>query len=221
MKNSYIGQSNNELVFQKLDDNGLIKGFDTFNPVELVSGTTVLSQSGWTHDVQLDGIEYKLETGMPAHPIQDMPEHLKDCYTCETASCEVCGAIHDGDDMSGHSSDPTWAVSNECEVVCMGCRDADNVLILLDLDNIDHVFKSKNLDSIDLKGYREVETIFCDASGMGSVGERALTKSQTFEKTREFLKKHGALYSGITGVGRFQVYITFFKKRTKRVKKAA
>ena len=220
MKANYIGKSNHELVFQNLDTNGLIKGFDLFNDVELVSGTIVLTHSGSTNSIQLDGIEYKLETGMPAHPVQDMPDDLKDCYTCDTVSCEVCGAQHDGDDASGYSSSPTWTtVNDECEVVCMECRVADDVL--LHLDDASKVFKSKNLDGIDLKGYREIETIFCDSSGMGCEGERALTKSQTLEKTRELLEKHDDLYSGITSIGQFQVYITFFKKRAKRSKKAA
>lgn len=219
MKTRYIGQSGHELVFQNLDTNGLIQGFDLFDSVKLVSGALVLTHSGHTNSIQLDGIEYRLETGMPAHPVQDMPNDLKDCYTCDTVSCEVCGAVHDSDDSSGASYNPTWTTVNECEVVCMECRFADDVLI--SLDDASKVFKSKNLDGIDLKGYREIETIFCDSSGMGAKGERALTRSQILEKTTELLAKHGQLYSGTTGIGQFQVYITFFKKRANRSKKAA
>ena len=222
MKNRYIGMSSNELIFQKLDSEGLIKGFDVFYPVKLVNGDTVLSQSAWRHTVTLDtGV--KLKTGMPAQQVIDMPEDLVNCYTCETTSCERCGAVHDSEDATGYSSDPTWTIVGDCEAVCLGCRTADDTLIKLDVAA--DVFKSKNLDGIDLKDFEEIDCLFCDSSGFGQDHERALTKNQCIAAVQDLISKHGEVYSGITGVGQFQVYISVYRrkavKKSRRVKKSA
>ena len=221
MKN-YIGMSQGEMYFQELDENGLIRGFNGFYPTELVDDTMVLSESTWAHSVTLDsGIV--LESGQSPALVIEMPAEYADCYTCSTVSCEVCSAQHDSDDCTGHSSNPTWTIINECEAVCMGCRTAEDALILL--SDAKDVFKSKNLDGIDLDAFEEIECLFCDSSGFGSVGEHALTKTQCENAVSELLEKHGELYSGITGVGQFQVYISLYVrkavKKTRKVRKSA
>jgi hypothetical protein len=213
MKNQYIGMVDNELVFQSLDANGLIRGFDTYYPVELIDGSTVLSQSSWTHSVKLEsGVE--LKSGMPAAPVISVPADYADCYTCDTVSCEECGADHNADDCTGHSSDPTWTIVGECTVVCMGCRTADATLVKL--DDASDVFKSKNLDGIDLDAFEEIDCLFCDSSGMGQDWERALTKKQCVAAVQGLISEYGELYSGITGIGQFQVYISVYRRKSKK-----
>jgi hypothetical protein len=209
MKN-YIGISaDNELVFQELDSNGIIKGFNMYYAVELVSGKTVLSQSAWTHSLTLvDGS--KFESGRSALAVVDMPEEFQGYRTCDTVSCDRCGAGHDSDDGQGYSSSPTWTVVNECEAVCLGCRTAEDTLVLV--RDAGDFFTAKSVADVDLDAYTEVDTLFCDASGMGSESEAALTQNQAKAKVSKLISKHGPLFAGITGIGQFQVYVTLYKK---------
>jgi hypothetical protein len=144
---------------------------------------------------------------------QETPEHLNDrdleiiesCeYECETVSCEVCSAVHDSD-----SSD--WTLVNECEVVCKGCQTSDQVMTKL--NTADDFFKSKDASELDLKEYEELECLFCDSSGFGSSWELALTKDQAIKRVQAILDTaEETLYSAITGVGQFQVYVSIFRK---------
>jgi hypothetical protein len=85
------------------------------------------------------------------------------------------------------------------------------------LNNIDDIFKSKisNHEILTLKGYTEIETLFCDSSGFGTSNEPALTKDQLLLKVKRLVEKHGTLHAFITSVGQFQVYITLYKKDRK------
>jgi hypothetical protein len=209
MKNNYIGKTTyGELVFQTIKE-GTIASFQTFSVMELVDGQLVLSESSHCHSVTLDsGIE--LKSGESPALIIEMDTDHADLYTCDTVSCEVCYAVHDSDDCSGYSSNPTWTIVNECEVVCLGCRSVEQALTLV--SSPADLFKAKNLEGIDLNGFEEVDTLFCDASGMGSESERALTKSQARVRTAELIEEHGEIYAGITGIGQFQVYVSIYKK---------
>ena len=119
---NYIGKSEyGELVFQSLNEQGVIRGFDLFDVMELIDGEVVLSQSSWLHKVELEnGCVYT--SGMPAVTTIDMPDDLRQARKCDTVSCEECGAVHDSDDSVGNCSSPTWTIVNECEAVCLGCR---------------------------------------------------------------------------------------------------
>ncbi len=66
-------------------------------------------------------------------------------------------------------------------------------------------------------GWKLVDAIFCDSSGIGEEGEPALTRSQLWRRLEQDLDK-GYGYA-IIGVGEFQVYVGVFrKKRAKRVR---
>jgi hypothetical protein len=222
---NYIGQNDSgEYVFQELNSDGTIRGFNIYYTTELVDGTMVFDQSSWHHAETIgtkeNGDELTYKTGMPAAPRLELPEHVQDLYECYTVTCETCSAVHDSDDCTGYSSNPTWTITNECEAACMGCRTADDVMV--ELKDASDLFKAKNLDGIDLKGYTEIETLFCDSSGWGSLGERALTKDQAIEAIQTLLDEaKGARYVGITGIGQFQVYITVYRKNANRARKAA
>jgi hypothetical protein len=224
-KKNYIGQNDSgEYVFQELNSDGTIRGFNICYTTELVDGTMVFDQSSWRHAETIgtkeNGDELTYKTGMLAAPCLELPEHVQDLYECNTVTCEVCSAVHDSDDCTGYSSNPTWTIINECEAVCMGCRTSDDVMV--ELKDASDLFKAKNLYGVDLKGYTEVEILFCDSSGFGSVGERALTPDQATDAVQALLDKaKTARYAGITGISQFQVYITVYRKNAKRARKAA
>lgn len=218
MNKRYIGtESNGEMVFQKIGENGLIRGFDLAYPAELVSGDMVLSVSEWCHKVIIDGLT--LETGMAAASVIPMPKDLADAYMTDTVSCEECSAIHASDDSVGNSSDPTWTVVDECTTVCLGCRTPEQCLTRL--DSVEDFFKSKLVEGVSLKGFVEVETLFCDSSGFGSSNEPAMTKAQAKAKVTGLMTKHGELFSGVTNAGQFQVYVTLYRRRKSSKRKAA
>lgn len=203
MLKNYIGKSKyGELVTQRVDESG-IRGFNEYSVYELHDGTVVATITGLVHHVILDtGKEYS--TNDKAAPVIECDVEFE--YECDTTTCEECGAMHDSDDH-GRS----WTIVGECEAVCMGCRKAENVLVKL--DKADKLFKAQNIADINLDEYDEVETLFCDLSGMGGEGERALTKKQAIQAAAELIKQYeGPLYVGITDIGQFQVYVTVFRK---------
>jgi len=205
MKN-YIGLDKfGDHVFQKLSEDGIIKGFDTYFKAELHDSTEVLSWTSWTHGVELkNGKTYK--SGDKAAP-EVTDETLENLYTCETVSCEECGALHNSDDRS-------WTVVEECTAVCLGCRTPEQVLTKL--NKPEDLFESKNLEgvSIDAEEYTALIDLFCDSSGLGSPDEPALTKNQAIQRTAVLIDEYEneQLYCGITGIGQFQVYVTVYKK---------
>ena len=208
MKN-YIGKDTyGEYVFQKLDDNGIIKGFDIYYIVELVDGTMGLSQSSGTHEVKLDLGGHIYQSGMASAPNIDMPEEIANLYEVNTVSCEKCGAAHDAEEVYN----PTFTIVEDCTVLCRDCVDVDDILVVL--NDAEKLFKSKDIRDISLDGYEEIDVLFCDSSGLGSSGERALTKSQAIERAEHLINSYPdtELFSGITGMGQFQVYVSIFKK---------
>lgn len=209
MSTQFIGMSSGDLVFQRID-NGIIQGFEVFHPCTLDDGSEVMTCTAWSHSVKLDsGIKYKSgDSQLVEMPIPD--EH-SGRYTCDTVTCEVCSAMHDAD---SYGNDRSWDIVNECEVVCMECRSVDNVLV--EVNDPSDIFKSKNLNGLDLKGYVEIDTLFCDSSGCGSPGERAMTKDQAIDAARELIKGRDQVYAGLTGIGQFQVYVTLYRKRPAR-----
>ena len=63
-----------------------------------------------------------------------------------------------------------------------------------------------NLGSFVPKGWKEVDSLFCDSSGFGAPGEPALTYAQLIAKLEV-----GKGYA-ITQVGQFQVYVGVFER---------
>ena len=82
------------------------------------------------------------------------------------------------------------------------------------LNSIDDVFKAKKctVDTMELKGYTLIDTLFADSSGLGASNEPALTQSQLVTEVNRLIREHGNLTAKITSCGQFQVYIGFFKK---------
>ena len=85
------------------------------------------------------------------------------------------------------------------------------------IDNIQDVFKSKkaDIDTLKIKGYTLLKECFCDNSGLNS--EAGLNSAMLSELT-ELLKENKQVYTFITSVGQFQVYIGIFIKQKKEFK---
>lgn len=67
-------------------------------------------------------------------------------------------------------------------------------------------------EGLNTDGYTEIDTLFCDSSGLGSASEPALTVKKLRDIIQWHLDRGGKLYGAITGEGQFQVYITLYKK---------
>ena len=75
-------------------------------------------------------------------------------------------------------------------------------------------YSGMSIEDIEkLTGLKEVDTLFVDSSGFGDEHEPALTVNAFQAEVNKLVKKYrGRLYAGLTGIGQFQVYITFFRK---------
>jgi hypothetical protein len=73
-----------------------------------------------------------------------------------------------------------------------------------------------NAADIENAGFTLIEELFCDSSGFGGSSERALTKYEATARVTELLAEHGPLYVARTGTGQFQVYMSLFKKKSKK-----
>jgi hypothetical protein len=74
-------------------------------------------------------------------------------------------------------------------------------------------YSNADIDAIErVTGLTEVQTFFVDSSGFGSPSEAALTVDSFKREVKKLLDNHGKgkLFSCLTGVGQFQVYVTIF-----------
>lgn len=212
---NYIGIcEHGDYVFQKVEG-GIIKGFEFYYYVETVDGCKGLQNSAWTHSVKLEnGKPYK--TGDKAVKVKKLPKDIEGLYEINTIGCDKCGDLHDSEQYGS----ATFIVVGNGSVYCKGCIDPEDLLIEL-LEPAD-LFKARDAEGISLKGFEEVDTLFCDSSGFGSPGERALTRDQAEARIEEILAaSNETLYAGITGIGQFQVYVTIYRKVLKKKRKSA
>jgi hypothetical protein len=220
LKEVFLGVcSYGEHVTAELKESGEIAGFNTYDLVSednTACGNKLLSHSAWCHSVEISGETHKsgdildLETFKPK-ATQDDIEELSgyDIYKTDTASCEVCGTVHDTQEVY-----PTYTIVDECSLVCLGCRTAEDVLV--PLEKPEDLFNALNADSVDIDEdeYQEVGTLFCDSSGLGDRYEPALTKIQAEKEAEDLIKEHGKdLFCAITDIGQFQVYVTVWKRK--------
>ena len=90
------------------------------------------------------------------------------------------------------------------------------------MQNINDVFKSKemSIETAELKGYKLIEEIFCDNSRLGAENEPASTQGQLMEKLADLLEKRKTVYTCLTSIGQFQVYLGVFEKLPIKEKKS-
>ena len=137
-------------------------------------------------------------------------EKIEDAYISNgMVYCEVCGTPWDCEAHEMYKVD-----YEACVVYCNECRPFEPK----PLDEPEDLFLSPNLTGVPHdEDYKEVEELFCDSSGFGASYEPALTKEQATKRVQEIFKEHQGtqLYSAITGVGQFQVYVTIYKHEPK------
>lgn len=64
-----------------------------------------------------------------------------------------------------------------------------------------------------------IETLFCDSSGFGMEGERALSISQLKKKLKEMIRDHGPIRVAVVEAGQFQVYLDVWRAEIDAEKK--
>jgi len=207
--------SDNEIYYAEIKENKIkgFSGFDLIYPDQSADSQTYLYNSSWTHSFEFDGLVLKTGDSMPKNfqPVnlsQDEMESISEAYQVEGCYCSQCGTFHDTTD----NYRPTYHIDYEGgEVFCLDCVESENLLIKV--ESPDDIFKSKKIEGMDSpQGFVEVETLFCDASGMGSESESALTQSQAIEAVKKIQSENDCpLYSAVTDTGQFQLYVTLYK----------
>ena len=191
---------------------GTIRGFNGYSYVaksRSADNQEYLSMNSWSHETKVKGLILKTGDTLPAKLPKVSKENQRiyaDAYQNEGFFCSDCGMFHDSEQYSDLSY-----VIVDSEIKCRECADFSDMVKAV--SKPDDLFKAPDVSGIDVpKEYVEVETLFCDSSGFGSSGERALTKNQAILKIEDLLETHGELYAGITDIGQFQVYVTLWTK---------
>lgn len=125
----------------------------------------------------------------------------EDFYQADGSYCGVCGVFHDTED----SYNPTFFVL-DYEIVCKTCADVDDIMV--EVSDVDDIYKAKDIRGLELDGFEEVHTIFHDCGWGGPATDH---KGATVI-VDELLEEHGELFAGLTGIGQFQVYVTLYKR---------
>lgn len=207
----------NEIIQVELKEDKTIKGFNGFDLIHPDNthddnDDYWIENVSWSHAAEINGITLKSGDIIPldwAHNLDDETvKALKDAYEVNTSGCESCGTRHDTD-----SYVPTFVFTPDySEVYCKGCADVEDIVSPLTVP--DDIFKAPSIIDMNTDNLIEVETLFCDSSGMGRSYEAALTPDAAKLKAQELINLHGenTLYVGITNAGQFQVYVTIFIK---------
>lgn len=220
-----------ELYVAQVDKNGKIESirlYDFYDKSVTADGNGYVTSVGGGVTFETKKITLKVGDKIPKgfKPINVDKRLLKELQSSDVyqsdfvSSCQTCGMFHDTTDDYGTSSfkfteDGLYCRTSEC---------LDPADVLTELNRPEDLFKAGDITGFeDPKGFKEVTTLFCDSSGLGSPGEPALTKSQALEKAKAIISEHpkAQLYAGLTGVGQFQVYVTIYKKTSSKKRKAA
>ncbi len=219
MKKVFLGiNSCDEYVWAEIKKYGIISGFYGGHLYhDIYSESDSISYGFWCHDTTISSQHLVSGRRLPKNFKPNFKgidsKMLKDIQKewltpSDTVSCEECGAETYSDALS-YPDCPIRLL--DCECVCTDCLTADK--ILLEFNEVEDLFKSRNLDAIDMEGYEEVETLFCDSSGWGHSGEAALTQNESQNRAQTILDENEEqLYCGLTGIGQFQVYATIYRK---------
>lgn len=212
----WVGVSKSDgMLIEAEIENGVIRGFygyvQTYSDQIGNSDCNYLQCWCWAHEVELcGGVKMKTGDKAPKKPHKfnkTTQKFIDEAVTGDLSSCDECGMYWDLED---YSRERDWIVS-ECAVYCKECAPVEATM--KELEQPEDIFKSPDGTGMDTpRGFKEVEELFCDSSGMGSSYEPAMTKNATIERIEELMRKHKRLYSRLTGIGQFQVYVTLYKK---------
>ena len=189
---------------------GIVNGFNGFDYIgknRSYDGNAYLSHSSWTHEVKIKGQTYKSGEKLTIPKVSKKNMSIYEtAYKADGNYCSECSTFHDSEQYQ----DVSFVISDDGEVFCKTCTKFEDLITEIDETN---VFKVKDLTDVEVpKDFEEVETLFCDSSGLGSESERALTKNSLIDKVSQLTEEHWTLYGGLTGIGQFQVYLTLWKR---------
>jgi hypothetical protein len=87
-----------------------------------------------------------------------------------------------------------------------------------DVEEVDRMetFPFPNIGSYKPAGWRKVADWFVDKTGWGAEDEPALTLNQFRAAVREWVEKHPGDGFAITEEGQFQIYVSAFRKRSRK-----
>lgn len=218
-RNQFLGINKySEYVIAEIKD-GVIRGFNTGNEyMDAYSETLGLAWASWTHSQTIGSKTFKTGDKLPKSfkpsykgVNKEFIEPLKKDHMGidETISCAECGAVEVNSEALYYPDCPIKFYNSLH--ICDKCVTPDNVMT--ELNEASDLFRSKNSTGLDLDGYSEVETLFCDSSGFGHSGEAALTKDEALNKAQALIDSNREqLYCALSDIGQFQVYVTIYKK---------
>jgi len=175
-------------------------------------GNTYMECCSAGGDATINGITYTRgmlisEDHEPFFNCEGLEEIVEnnDFYEANGFYCGECGTFHNSDQYHNVS----YVILNECEVFCKTCVSTDDMLEQAPVNNVDDIYKAKDIVGMDSpEHYEEVETIFHDCGWGGP----ATNHAGATKIVDELVEEHGELYAGLTGIGQFQVYVTLYKR---------
>lgn len=213
-----IGQSEyGEIVRAEMDGN-IIKSLSSGHiehKDNTYDGNTYFTSGSWGGDYEVNGITYKrgMELAEDFDPFFENDSYKQimlneEYYDANGSWCSECGTFHDTEQYY----DVSYIITEDCELLCKGCAKTEDLLVTVESGK--DVFGAKDITGMEFasEDFEEVETLFCDSSGFGNSGERAMTQEQATNRTNDLIEEHGELYAGLTGIGQFQVYVSLYKK---------
>lgn len=213
-----IGQESGQVIFAIMEGNTIKRLYSNYieYPDNTYDGNTYLTDSSSGGSYEVNGVTYKagMELAEDFEPFFD-DEEIKETilneqyYTSYGSWCEECGKFHDTEQYYNLS----YIITEDGAFLCKTCASVEDMLI--EVESGDDIFKSKDITGMEFASdeFEEVDTLFCDSSGFGRDNEPALTEKQAKQAVEKLLNKHRTLYSGLTGIGQFQVYVTLYKRK--------
>ena len=119
----FMGIGDHEVYYEAEIENGKVKGFNDYAFIDgdrMSCGNDILCHWGWTHDIEIDGTEYKsgmLESELPT-PSDEARAIFEGTYQCDVSFCDECNIGHDTED---HNID---VVIDDGALYCKGCFDS-------------------------------------------------------------------------------------------------
>lgn len=202
------------IFFAEITEDRTIRGFSGhwfYDSEQTYDGNNYISNCSWTHDVEINGVTFKsgmklAENIEPFFIDEDIKQIMldEDYYTDDGHNCSECGTFHSIEQYH----DVSYTILNECELYCKTCVGADDLIAETPVQDIDDIYKAKDIVGLSPEHFEEVETIFHDCG----YGGPATNHEGAKRIVDDLLEKYGELYAALTGIGQFQVYVSLYKR---------
>lgn len=218
-----------DYVWAELEEDGTIMCFSGGRSyLDAYTEKLEISDCFSDHDQNINGQRLKSGEKIPddfkinwGEVEEDLIEDIKNDWIepCGSILCEDCGEVEVYSDSLSYPDCPIKIRNHGsyCEAICLDCIEEnpeENATILV--EKTSDIFKAPNSVDVDFGELEEIETLFCDSSGLGHEREPAMTQKAVEMKVAELLKEHGEIRAALTGIGQFQVYVTIFKPSNKK-----